>query len=117
MGKVVFEDPVDYISGKISKKKQTVFNRRRASDKRYTQVRGERNGDPTPIELAQRERFRIVREAAQERMMDVEKVTVDRAEWRAALKKGDKHTTLFGFVFAKCYKYYDKDTKTVVCPN
>ena len=38
MGRVVFEDPIEHISGKISKKFRTCYNFRRASKRKYTSV-------------------------------------------------------------------------------
>ena len=46
MSHVHFLDPIDYISGKISRKFRTVYLRRKTSDRRFTQVRSARN---TPL--------------------------------------------------------------------
>ena len=42
MGKVVFEDPVHHISGKISKKYRTCYNHKRINGLNFTSVHGER---------------------------------------------------------------------------
>ena len=57
MGKVGFLDPVDFISGKISRKYRTCYNYRRWSDRRYTSVHGDRLTPESVNELAVRERF------------------------------------------------------------
>ena len=36
MGKVVYEDPIHHISGKISRKYRTCYNYRKWSDRKYT---------------------------------------------------------------------------------
>ena len=50
MGQVVFQDPVHHISGKISKKFRTTYNYRKASERKYTSIRGERTTPITPAE-------------------------------------------------------------------
>ena len=42
MGKVVYEDPIHHISGKISRKYRTCYNYRKWSDRKYTSVHGDR---------------------------------------------------------------------------
>ena len=46
MGKVVYEDPIHHISGKISRKYRTCYNYRKWSDRKYTSVHGDRT---TPL--------------------------------------------------------------------
>ena len=50
MGKVVFDDPVHHISGRISKKYRTCYNYRKWSDRKYTSVHGDRT-TPTASEV------------------------------------------------------------------
>ena len=120
MGKVVFLDPVDYISGKISQKYRTVYNRRRASDLRYTQVRGDRNTPASADELERRYKFRVVRQAAQQRSMDLMHLTYDQMDFIAERKtKGSafKYTTYKGWLFGKAWKCYDNSTGQVTMPE
>lgn len=120
MGKVVFEDPVDYISGKISKKKQTVYNRRRGSDRRYTQVRDTRDTPPTATELQIRNRFKVCRQAAQNRSMDLSHLTYDQMDFLAERKQLGarfKYTTYKGWLFGKAWKYFDESTNSVQWPE
>ena len=120
MGQVVFEDPVDYIRGKISKKKQTVFNHRRVSDRRYTQVRDERKTPPTTEELRIRERFRVCRQAANDRSRDLMHLTQDQMKFleeRKQMGARFKYTTYVGWLFGKAYKYFDESTNTVRFPE
>ena len=117
MGQVVFEDPVDYIRGKISKKKQTVFNHRRGSDRRSTQVRDERKTPPTTTELVVRNRFRICRQAAQQRSMDLSCISKDQMIFLDERKRpGFRYTTYRGWLFGKAWKYFDENTNKVTWP-
>ena len=77
MGLVVFEDPIEHISGKISKKFRTCYNFRRASKRKYTSVRGDRTTPVSADESKQRIKFRVVRLAALDRSMDLSKVSAD----------------------------------------
>ena len=118
MGQVVFEDPVDYIRGKISKKKQTVFNRRRASDRRYTQVRDTRDTPPSTDELRVRNRFRVCRQAALERSKDLSHLTLDQMKFIEERKRqGFKYTTYKGWLFGKAWQYFDETTNKVQWPQ
>jgi hypothetical protein len=120
MGKVHFLDPVDFISGKISQKYRTIYNRRRASDRRYTQVRGERLTPLSSEETARREKFKVVREAARSRAMDLSKLTYDQIDFIAERKtKGSafKYTTYKGWLFGKAWKCYDNSTGQVTLPE
>ena len=103
MGKVVFEDPVHHISGKISKKFRTIYNLRKASQNKFTSVRGERLSQPSAAELEQRNKFKRARQAAEARAMDLTQVTQDQAAYKAARQAGDKHTTFRGWLFAQEY--------------
>ena len=104
MGKVVFEDPVHHISGKISKKFRTIYNLRKASQNKFTSVHGDRVAPATAEELAQREKFKTVRQAALARSQDLSRVAADTAAFKAARAAGDKHTTLMGWIFAEEWK-------------
>ena len=120
MGKVVFDDPVDYISGKISQKFRTIYNRRRISDRRYTQVRGDRTTPPSVEELERRQKFRVVRQAALQRSMDLSHLTYDQMKFieeRRTLSTRFKYTTYKGWLFGKAWLYYNDSTRQVSWPE
>ena len=120
MGLVVFEDPIEHISGKISKKFRTCYNFRRASKRKYTSVRGDRTTPVSADESKQRIKFRVVRLAALDRSMDLSKVSADQEVFLAErAKQGSsfKYTTYKGWLFAKAYKHYDEENGTVQWPE
>ena len=120
MGKVVFLDPVDYISGKISQKYRTVYNRRRISDRRYTSVHGIRTTPASVEELERRQKFRVVRQAALQRSMDLSHLTYDQMDFIEERRiKGSvfKYTTYKGWLFGKAWKCYDDNTGQVTLPD
>ena len=120
MGKVVFDDPVHHISGRISKKYRTCYNYRKWSDKKYTSVHGDRTTPASTEELEQRLKFKVVRQAAQQRSMDLSKLSLDQMDFIAEKKaKGTsfKYTTYKGWLFGKGWKCYDESTNQVVWPN
>ena len=120
MGLVVFEDPIEHISGKISKKFRTCYNFRRASKRKYTSVRGDRTTPVSADESKQRIKFRVVRLAALDRSMDLSKVSADQEVFLAErAKQGSsfKYTTYKGWLFSKAYKHYDEENGTVQWPE
>ena len=120
MGKVVFDDPVHHISGRISKKYRTCYNYRKWSDRKYTSVHGDRTTPASTEELAQRYKFKIVRQAALERSMDLMHLTYDQIDFIAEKKaKGSsfKYTTYKGWLFSKAWKCFDEHTNTVTMPE
>ncbi|MBR4564569.1 MAG: hypothetical protein IKO26_08975 [Paludibacteraceae bacterium] len=118
MSAVHFLDPVDYISGKISKKYRTVYNRRRDSDKRYTQVRDARTTPPTSKEMAHHTKFKTCVQAANERSQDLMNMTQDQASYREARKlKGCKYHTFHGWLVGKAFEYYIEGSHSVVWPE
>ena len=119
MGKVVFEDPVHHISGKISKKYRTCYNYRKWSDRKYTSVHGDRTTPASTEELAQRQKFRVVRLAALNRSMDLSHLTYDQMEFieEKKTRPNFKYTTYKGWLFSKAWKCYDESTNTVTMPE
>ena len=120
MGKVVFDDPVHHISGRISKKYRTCYNYRKWSDRKYTSVHGDRTTPASTEELEQRLKFKVVRQAAQQRSMNLTYLTHDQMDFIAEKKaKGTnfKYTTYKGWLFGKGWKCYDESTNQVVWPN
>ena len=119
MGKVVFEDPVHHISGKISKKYRTCYNYRKWSDRKYTSVQGDRTTPASTEELAQRQKFRVVRLAALNRSKDLSHLTYDQMDFieEKKTRPNFKYTTYKGWLFGKAWKCYDESTNTVNMPE
>ena len=101
MGKVVFEDPVHHISGKISKKFRTIYNLRKASQNKFTSVRGDRVAPASAAEIEIRNKFKAVRQAVENRAGNLSTLAQDQAAYKAARQAGDKHTTFRGWLFAQ----------------
>ena len=119
MGKVVFEDPVHHISGKISRKYRTCYNYRKWSDRKYTSVHGDRTTPASTEELAQRQKFRVVRLAALNRSMDLSHLSYDQMDFieEKKTRPNFKYTTYKGWLFGKAWKCYDESTNTVNMPE
>ena len=110
MAKVFYEDPIDHLSGKISKKKQTIYNYRKGSRLKYTQVRSERLFEPTALELESRKKFKIVQAAMDYRTCSTPMRMKDSTQFLNE-RKGDpnfKYTTIRGWIFAKLYARFDE---------
>ena len=120
MGKVVFEDPIHHISGKISKKYRTCYNYRKWSDRKYTSVHGDRTTPASTEELEQRLKFKVVRQAALDRSKNLTYLTYDQMDFIAERKeKGAnfKYTTYKGWLFGKAWKCYNDSTHEVNMPE
>ena len=68
MSKVVFLDPIDHVSGKLSKKSRVTYCYRANSneageERKYTQIRGKRSTPYTAAELARFDKFSAVAKA------------------------------------------------------
>ena len=63
MSKVVFLDPVDHVSGKLSKKSRVTYCYRSENDRKYTQIRGKRTTPYSADELARFDKFAAVAQA------------------------------------------------------
>ena len=119
MGKVVFDDPVHHISGRISKKYRTCYNYRKWSDRKYTSVHGDRTTPASTEELERRYKFKVVRQAAIERSMNLMHLTYDQMDFieEKKTKPNFKYTTYKGWLFAKAWKCYDESTHQVNMPD
>ena len=119
MGKVVFDDPVHHISGRISKKYRTCYNYRKWSDRKYTSVHGDRTTPASTEELEQREKFRVVRLAAHNRSRDLMHLTYDQIEFinEKKTKPNFKYTTYRGWLFGKAWKCFNESTHEVNMPE
>ena len=120
MGKVVYEDPIHHISGKISKKYRTCYNHKRINGLNFTSVHGERTTQASVAELERRAKFKTVRQAAIERSMDLMHLTYDQMDFiaeRKAQGSAFKYKTYKGWLFGKGWKNFDESTKTVIWPE
>lgn len=110
MAKVFYEDPIEHLSGKISKNKQTIYNYRKGSKRKYTQVRSERLLEPTSIELEQRKKFKVVQAAMNYRTCNPNMRVKDSTQFRDERKGSPnfKYTTIRGWIFAKLYARFDE---------
>ena len=120
MGKVVYEDPIHHISGKISRKYRTCYNYRKWSDRKYTSVHGDRTTPASTEELKLRAKFKVVRQAALQRSMDLSHLTYDQMDFiaeRKAQGASFKYITYKGWLFGKGWQYFDESTNKVVWPE
>ena len=119
MAKVEYEDPIHHLSGKISKKHRTCYNYRRWSQRKYTSVHGERTTPVSAEEMAQRQKFRVVRLAAIERSMNLTYLTYDQMDFieEKKTRPNFKYTTYKGWLFGKAWKCYNESTGTVTMPE
>ena len=118
MGKVVFDDPVHHISGRISKKYRTCYNYRKWSDRKYTSVHGDRTTPASTEELEQRYKFKVVRQAALDRSKNLTYLTYDQIDFinEKKTKPNFKYTTYKGWLFGKAWKCYNESTHEVNMP-
>ena len=105
MGKVVFLDPIDHISGKIAKKFQTIYNFMRATGLKYTSVRGERKSKPSAVELSARERFKQVAAMVATRAKDLNRQPAD----QAAFKAQSVYKTMKAYLWHVCGEEWDEE--------
>ena len=120
MGKVVYEDPIHHISGKISRKYRTCYTYRKWSDRKYTSGHGDRTTPASTEELKVRAKFKVVRQAALNRSMDLSHLTYDQMDFiaeRKAQGSAFKYTTYKGWLFGKGWQYFDESTNKVVWPE
>ncbi len=105
MGQVVYHDPIDHISGKISKRYRTTYNYRRATGAKYTSVYNTPTCAPSASQQAVRNKFRQAAQQTNAIMMDIDALEPYRQAWRASIRSGNTtYTTLRGYIFAAVYK-------------
>lgn len=103
MAKVFYLDPIDHLSGKISKQSRTTYMHRTAAtanpamlaNPNFTHVRGSRTTAPSESEIAYRTRFGQICTATRQRLMDASKMPAD----IAAFKAQTQYRTLYQFVW------------------
>ena len=107
MGKVVFEDPIHHISGKIAKKFRTIYNYMKATGLKFTSVRGERTSQPNATELALRERFTEVSAMVRTRRKDLNKISQDQLDFIAQKDLATGKKTMRAYLWKVCGEEYD----------
>ena len=108
MGKVVFEDPIHHISGKIAKKFRTVYNYMKATGLKYTSVHGERSTQPSTKELKARERFTAVAAMVRARKIDLSKIVTDQEAFLAQKDTATGAKTMKAYLWRVCGQEYDQ---------
>ena len=108
MGKVVFEDPIHHISGKIAKKFRTVYNYMKATGLKYTSVHGERSTQPSTKELKARERFTAVAAMVRARKIDLSKIVTDQEAFLAQKDTATGAKTMRAYLWRVCGQEYDQ---------
>ena len=89
MSKVYYLDPIDHISGKLSKKTRVTYCYRDASlneegvERRYTQIRGKRKTPYTAEELARFDKFAAVAQAVAAVMHNPQSLQTAQTEFAA----------------------------------
>ena len=88
MSKVVFMDPIDHISGKLSRKSRVTYCFRPNSgeemiDRRYTQIRGKRTTPYSADELARFDKFAAVAQAVATVMHNPQSLQTAQTEFAA----------------------------------
>ena len=107
MGKVVFEDPIHHISGKIAKKFRTIYNYMKATGLKYTSVHGERSTQPGSNELKARERFAAVAKAVRLRRGNLSLITQDQENFLAQKDTAGGKRTMRAYLWKVCGEEYD----------
>ena len=108
MGKVVFEDPIHHISGKIAKKFRTIYNYMKATGLKYTSVHGERTTQPSTKELKARERFAGVAAMVTARRADLTKIVADQQAFLAQKDTAGGAKTMRAYLWRVCGQEYDE---------
>lgn len=99
MAKVHYLDPIDFLSGKITKRHRTIYCYRIDLDRRYTTVYTAPTTEPTARQRAVRNKFGSLQMAVSTVLADPTQKAALMAEFRAQTK----YKTLRGYVFAKMY--------------
>ena len=83
MSKVVFLDPVDHVSGKLSKKSRVTYMYKAENDRKYTQIRGKRKTPYSADELARFDKFSAVSKAVAQVMKNPQSLNTAQTEFKA----------------------------------
>ena len=105
MARVVYIDPIDHISGKISRKHRTTFCYLTSTGTKYTQQHNTPTSAPTAAQIAIMAKFRQAAQQTNTIMMDIDQLQAYRTQWRAHIQSGNpRYRTLRGFIFAQVYR-------------
>lgn len=107
MARVVFLDPIDYLSGKIAKSYRTIYKHMRLSDRRFTSVMGMRTTLPTQSELDARARFAAVSRAVVARRQNLATIATDQAAFVAQKDNANGKKTFTAYLWYVCGQAYD----------
>ena len=110
MAKVTFIDPIDHISGKLSKSHRTCYNYRKAKNNdginvKYTSIPNPSTAAPSADQQAQRTRFGAIATAVQARKTNPTKKMQD----MAAFKAQSQYKTLNAYLWNVCAAEYDAE--------
>ena len=89
MAQVVYLDPIDHVSGKLSKKSRVTYmysdgrNNEANKERRYTQIRGKRKTPYTADELARFDKFAAVSRAVAAVMHNPQSLQTAQTEFAA----------------------------------
>ena len=83
MAQVVYLDPIDHVSGKLSKKSRVTYMYKADTDRKYTQIRGKRTTPYSADELARFEKFSTVSKAVANVMTTPNLLQVAQTEFAA----------------------------------
>ena len=108
MSKIVFLDPVDYISGKIAKKFRTIYCYRKSSDRRYTTIHSKHTVAQTELAINARNRFTAVSQAIKARKRDLSKLTDDQQAFLAQRNLPNGKKTMQAYYWLICGQEYDE---------
>lgn len=105
MRTVVFMDPVDYITGKLSPTHtHTIYKRLQSTDRRFTTLRKEDESKGIGAsQKALRTHFAAVAKMTRQRLADSTKSKQDIADF----KKQKAYKTLYGYVFGQVWVTYE----------
>lgn len=100
MAKVTYIDPIDHLSGKISKQTRTIYVHRSAATSNpgtpnFTQIRCNRTTAVSQTEMDARKRFGNICTAARKRMADASKMAADQAAFRTQTQ----YRTLYQYIW------------------
>ena len=105
MAKVHYLDPIDYLSGKITKRHRTIYCYRNAIDRRYTTVYTTPATAPTAAQISVQNKFRQAVQQTNSIVTDINQLQTYSTQWRAHMQSGHpRYRTLRGFIFAKVYQ-------------
>lgn len=105
MAKVHYLDPIDYLSGKITKRHRTTYCYRQITDRRYTTVYTTPTGAPTAAQQSTKQKFSQAAQQTNAIMTDISQLDPYRQAWRNQIRSGNTtYSTLRGYIFAQVYK-------------